>query len=99
MELLTRQKAVSCSVKSGEVRSLVGCFIVEMERNCVLEMIDGEVMKEAKREDILKVAELAKKCLSLTGKERPTMKQVTIALESIQKLQLQDTPSWLASVH
>ncbi|CAN0916286.1 Putative wall-associated receptor kinase-like 13 [Linum grandiflorum] len=97
VELLTRRKAVSCSVKSGEVRSLVGCFIVGMERNRVLEMIDGEVMKEGKREEILKVAELAKKCLSLTGKERPTMKQVTVVLESVQKLQLQETLAWLAS--
>ncbi|CAN1126231.1 Wall-associated receptor kinase-like 9 [Linum perenne] len=73
-----------------EVRSLVGRFIVEMERNHVLEMIDRELKMEAKTEEILIVAELAKKCLRLTGKERPSMKQVTTALESINKFQLLD---------
>ncbi|CAN1126244.1 Wall-associated receptor kinase-like 9 [Linum perenne] len=90
VELLTRKRAVSCSIESGEVRSLVGRFIVEMERNHVLEMIDRELKMEAKTEEILIVAELAKKCLRLTGKERPSMKQVTTALESINKFQLLD---------
>ncbi|CAN1126230.1 Wall-associated receptor kinase-like 22 [Linum perenne] len=75
VELLTRKRAVSCSIE---------------ERNHVLEMIDRELKMEAKTEEILIVAELAKKCLRLTGKERPSMKQVTTALESINKFQLLD---------
>ncbi|KAJ6355585.1 hypothetical protein OIU77_006051 [Salix suchowensis] len=43
------------------------------------------VVKQRKEEDVLMVASLARTCLSLNGKERPTMKGVIMVLERIQK--------------
>ncbi|KAE8076187.1 hypothetical protein FH972_014851 [Carpinus fangiana] len=42
---------------------------------------------EGKKEEIIAVANLAKRCLDLNGKKRPTMKEVAMELETIQMLQ------------
>ncbi|KAJ6354921.1 hypothetical protein OIU77_005508 [Salix suchowensis] len=47
--------------------------------------IATEVVKQGKKEELLMVASLARSCLRLNGKERPTMKEVTMVLERIQK--------------
>ncbi|KAE8076186.1 hypothetical protein FH972_014850 [Carpinus fangiana] len=50
----------------------------------------GVVLAElltGKKEEIIAVANLAKRCLDLNGKKRPTMKEVAIELETIQVLQ------------
>ncbi|KAE8076193.1 hypothetical protein FH972_014857 [Carpinus fangiana] len=41
----------------------------------------------SKKEEIIAVANLAKRCLKLNGKKRPTMREVTIELQSVQMLQ------------
>ncbi|CAL1390748.1 unnamed protein product [Linum trigynum] len=84
-EMLTRKKPV-CSNDSGEVMSHITSFILTpKEDDELLGMIDPQVMKEAKKDDIMVIAKLTKKCLSLTGKDRPTMKEVTMILEGIPK--------------
>ena len=44
-------------------------------------------MKDTKKEEIIKVANLAKMCLNLNGKKRPTVKEVAMQLEAVQMLQ------------
>ena len=44
-------------------------------------------MKDAKQEEIIAIANLAKMCLKLNGKKRPTMKEVAMQLEAVQTLQ------------
>ncbi|KAJ6739416.1 hypothetical protein OIU74_004226 [Salix koriyanagi] len=56
-----------------------------MESNCLFDILDPQVGKEGKKEDVVMVASLARSCLRLNGKERPTMKEVTMVLERIQK--------------
>ena len=58
-----------------------------MEENNLLDIIDAQVTKDSKREEIMAVANLAKMCLNLSGKKRPTMKEVAMQLEAIQSLQ------------
>ena len=58
-----------------------------MEENNIFDSIDARVMKEAKQEEIIAVANLAKMCLNLNRKKRPTMKEVAMQLEAIQTLQ------------
>ncbi|KAK7840980.1 putative wall-associated receptor kinase-like 13 [Quercus suber] len=58
-----------------------------MEENNLFDIIDDRVMKDAKQEEIIAVANLAKMCLNLNRKERPTMKEVAKQLEVIQTLQ------------
>ena len=55
-----------------------------MEKNNLFDIIDAQVMKDSKKEEIIAVANLAKMCLNLNGKKRPTMKEVAMQLEAVQ---------------
>ncbi|GMP41141.1 hypothetical protein CsSME_00011338 [Camellia sinensis var. sinensis] len=86
VELLTGQKPIS-STRSQESRSLVTHFMESIEENCLLEILDPRILKEGRREEMIAVAHLAKKCLNLNGKKRPTMKDVAVELEGIRMSQ------------
>ena len=86
VELLTGEKAIS-STRTKECRSLATYFIHSMEENNLFDIIDARVMKEAKQEEIIVVANLAKMCLNMKGKKRPTMKEVAMQLEAVRTLQ------------
>nr|POE55071.1 wall-associated receptor kinase-like 10 [Quercus suber] len=86
VELLTGEKAIS-STRTKECRSLATYLIHSMEENNLFDIDDTRVMKDAKQEEIIAVANLAKMCLNLNRKERPTMKEVAKQLEAIQTLQ------------
>ena len=83
-ELLTGQKPFSSIQVDGEVTSLVQIFLLAMEENTLFDILDPRVTKDGPREEIVAVAKLAKRCLNLTGKKRPTMKQVASELERIK---------------
>ncbi|KAL3716081.1 hypothetical protein ACJRO7_007792 [Eucalyptus globulus] len=86
VELLTGQKPIS-SLREQEGRSLATYFIISMEQNQLFDIVDARVLKEGKKEEITSVANLAKMCLHLNGRSRPTMKEVALELEGIRKLQ------------
>ncbi|MBA0715401.1 hypothetical protein Golax_014299 [Gossypium laxum] len=90
VELLTGEKPILSLQMADESRSLATHFIVSMEENRVLEIIDGRVAKQAKVEELMMVAKLAYRCLSLSGKKRPTMKEVAMQLEQIMPLPKQN---------
>ncbi|KAL7132365.1 hypothetical protein ABFS83_12G069200 [Erythranthe nasuta] len=83
VELLTGEKAIS-SIRADVGRSLATHFLHSMEENLLFEILDARVLKEGKREDIVAIAKLAKRCLNLNGKRRPTMREVAMELEGIQ---------------
>ncbi|XP_027338255.1 wall-associated receptor kinase-like 22 [Abrus precatorius] len=83
-ELLTGKKPISSF--RGESKGLASYFVQCMEENNLFDIIDKRVMKEAEKEHIIAVANLANKCLELNGKKRPTMKEVTLELEGIKRL-------------
>ncbi|XP_062106952.1 wall-associated receptor kinase-like 10 isoform X1 [Humulus lupulus] len=82
VELLTGQKAISLT-RSQEGRSLATYFIVSMQRNQVFDILDTSVL-EGPRDEILAVANIAKRCLNLNSRKRPSMKEVTVELEGIE---------------
>ncbi|KAM1771196.1 hypothetical protein ACFX11_046048 [Malus domestica] len=84
LELLTGEKSVSLT-RSPEIRGLVTYFNFSMEENRLFDIIDARVKEEGVKEDILSVANLANRCLDMSGKRRPTMKEVAMELERIQK--------------
>ncbi|KAK7331311.1 hypothetical protein VNO77_25533 [Canavalia gladiata] len=86
VELLTGEKAIS-SMRSPEAKSLASYFNISMEKNCLFDIIDKKVMKEGEKQHIIAVANLAYRCLELNGRKRPTMKEVTLELEAIWKLE------------
>ncbi|KAK3438480.1 hypothetical protein EUGRSUZ_C03090 [Eucalyptus grandis] len=85
VELLTGQKPIS-SLREQEGRSLATYFIISMEENRLFDIVDAQVLKEGKKEEIASVADLAKRCLNLNGRNRPTMKEVAMELEGMRKL-------------
>lgn len=84
VELLTGEKAVS-STRSEEGRSLVLHFISAIKENRLYDILDARVAREGAEEEIKRVANLAKRCLNLNGKKRPTMREVAMELEGIRK--------------
>ena len=87
VELLTGEKAVS-STTTQEVRGLATYFIYSMEKNNLFNILDARIMNKDKKEQIITVSKLAKRCLNLKGEKRPTMKEVTMKLEAIQMSQI-----------
>ncbi|KAF8007392.1 hypothetical protein BT93_K1408 [Corymbia citriodora subsp. variegata] len=85
VELLTGQTPISL-LREEEERSLANYFVISMERNCLFNIADARVMEEGKKEEIIAVANLARRCLSLIGRNRPTMKEVAMELEGLRKL-------------
>ena len=66
--------------------NLVGYFVLSMEENCILQIIDVVVLSQGSNEDIQAFAELALKCIKKEGDERLAMREVTLELRRIQHL-------------
>ncbi|KAB1210627.1 Wall-associated receptor kinase-like 9 [Morella rubra] len=84
-ELLTGEKAISSS-RTLQDKSLATYFIQSMEENNLFDILDKRVLKEAEKQEIIAIANLANRCLNLNGKKRPKMKEVSVELEGIQML-------------
>ncbi|KAL8246553.1 hypothetical protein R6Q59_007769 [Mikania micrantha] len=84
VELLTGEKPISLT-RFGENRSLATHFMLAMEEGHVMSIFDAIVIKEGTREELMTVANLAMQCLNFNGKYRPTMKEVSIELETIRR--------------
>ncbi|XP_009627286.1 wall-associated receptor kinase-like 1 [Nicotiana tomentosiformis] len=81
-ELLTGNKAILTTTNEG--RSLATNFLLAMDENRLDTILHAEVTQEGRKEDIMAAANVAYRCLNLNGKKRPTMKEVSIALEAIR---------------
>nr|DAD29477.1 TPA_asm: hypothetical protein HUJ06_030945 [Nelumbo nucifera] len=55
--------------------------------NHLFEILDAQVLKDGREYELQKVANIAKRCLSLNGKERPTMKEVALELEGLRRFE------------
>ncbi|CAJ1821796.1 unnamed protein product [Sphenostylis stenocarpa] len=86
VELITGRKPISF-LEEDEGQNLVAQFISLMKDNQVYEILDARVAKEARKDDILAIANLAMRCLRLSGKKRPTMKEVALELEALRNVQ------------
>uniref|UniRef100_A0A2N9H927 Protein kinase domain-containing protein n=1 Tax=Fagus sylvatica TaxID=28930 RepID=A0A2N9H927_FAGSY len=74
------------SVMFRRCTNLVDDFVLSMEKNCVLQIVDNMVLRQGSKEDIQAFAELAMRCIKKKGYERPTMREVTLELRRIQHL-------------
>ncbi|GKV49690.1 hypothetical protein SLEP1_g56428 [Rubroshorea leprosula] len=86
VELLTGKKPVSLERTEGG-RNLASHFILSMEENNLFNILDARVKDTSAHEEIIKVAKLAYRCLSLSGKKRPRMIEIAVELEQIRFLQ------------
>ncbi|KAK5794848.1 hypothetical protein PVK06_036098 [Gossypium arboreum] len=86
VELLTGKEAI-LTFGSQEKRGLVSYFMSSMEENHWLDIVDVEIGKDGQKDEVVAVAELAKRCLNLDGRYRPTMKEVAMELERFRTRQ------------
>ncbi|OVA18955.1 Protein kinase domain [Macleaya cordata] len=86
VELLTGQRAISL-IRSEEEKSLAMHFISSMKENRLFEILEARVVNEGNKDEVLVVAKLAKRCLKLNGKKRPTMKEIARSLDGLRKFQ------------
>ncbi|GAB4855841.1 hypothetical protein Ancab_039785 [Ancistrocladus abbreviatus] len=91
-ELLTSKKSVYAT-ESQEWRGLAIDLLFMMETSCLHDILDDRVLHEATQEEIYAVANLAKKCLNLNGKVRPTMKEVAMVLDRVRSVQVSESTS------
>ncbi|PUZ43561.1 hypothetical protein GQ55_8G019000 [Panicum hallii var. hallii] len=80
IELLTRKKPVS--YRSLEGHGLINHFASLLSEDNLVRILDPQVVKEAGGE-VIDIALLAAMCVKSVSKERPTMRQVEMTLESI----------------
>ncbi|KAG2320252.1 hypothetical protein Bca52824_013465 [Brassica carinata] len=64
--------------------TLAAYFILAMEENRLVNIIDPQIRDECKLEQVTEAAQLARRCLKLTGKDRPSMREVSMELERIR---------------
>lgn len=82
-ELLSGQKPISYE-RPEDRRSLATHFILLMEENKIFDILDERLMEQDREEEVIAVANLARRCLNLNGRKRPTIREVAIELEQIR---------------
>ncbi|XP_074584635.1 wall-associated receptor kinase 2-like [Curcuma longa] len=93
LELLTSEKPV-LFCRMGTERNLASHFMEHMVEKAghvgVLEFLDRQLVWEARTAlPVLAVAQLARRCLSLNGEDRPTMTEVAIELSALRRISMQ----------
>ncbi|KAK1355681.1 putative wall-associated receptor kinase-like protein 16 [Heracleum sosnowskyi] len=83
-ELLTGRQPI-CMANPQEERNLATYFVTSLKENRLLQIIEPRLVKEGTFDQLQKAAQLVKRCLNLNGDERPTMKEVTMEIESLRK--------------
>ncbi|KAK8571566.1 hypothetical protein V6N12_027648 [Hibiscus sabdariffa] len=70
--------------KVSDFGSSKSVALEQTHENSLLDIIDPLIKNGGPGTDIVAVAKLAKRCLNLNGKKRPTMKEVAMELEQIR---------------
>ncbi|XP_058073322.1 wall-associated receptor kinase 2-like [Magnolia sinica] len=83
VELLTGQKPVSFE-RSEEGTNLAMYFLSSMRTRKLADILEVEILREERMDEVKAVAELAMKCLQLKGERRPMMKEVVQELSSLK---------------
>ena len=85
IELLTGKKALFFD-RPQEQRILTMFFLLALKDNSLFQVLEDCIVNYGNHMQILKVAQLAKRCLSIKGDDRPTMKEVVLELEMIRMI-------------
>ncbi|KAL5981176.1 hypothetical protein ACLOJK_029097 [Asimina triloba] len=85
LELLTGKRALNMSTRSTWLGRMV---ISAMENDCLGSVLEAEILRKGNMEQLITFAELALRCVSEKGDERPTMKEVATELRLIGKMGL-----------
>ncbi|KAL0794199.1 hypothetical protein Bca101_065576 [Brassica carinata] len=83
VELITGEKPISF-VRFQKSRTLATYFILAMEENRPVEIIDPRIRDDCNSEQVMAAAQLARMCLKLNERNRPSMREVSMELERIR---------------
>nr|DAD39323.1 TPA_asm: hypothetical protein HUJ06_013646 [Nelumbo nucifera] len=86
VEILTGEKPLSLE-RPGEYKSLAMYFVSSMKENRLFQILEDGIVDEKNKEQLMAVAELARRCLKVKGEDRPTMKEVAAELEGLRRFQ------------
>jgi serine/threonine protein kinase len=81
-ELLTGNEALSFNRPESD-RNLALYFVSAIKEDRLLQILEDNIVNEGNIQELKEVANLAKKCLSIRGEDRPTMKEVAMELEGL----------------
>ncbi|KAH6758254.1 Wall-associated kinase family protein [Perilla frutescens var. frutescens] len=85
VELLSGQRPIS-SETTQDGKNLAARFLESMEEQILDSILDPLVKEQGQKEEVIKVARLAQRCLNLKGKRRPTMKEVATELANYSSI-------------
>ncbi|KAF8655696.1 hypothetical protein HU200_061018 [Digitaria exilis] len=88
LELMTRKKAIYIDT-SNEKKSLSHTFMLMFHQNEFQQILDSEIVDDEVMVVLEKLCQLVMHCLSPSGDERPTMKEVAERLQMLRRLQMQ----------
>ncbi|KAK9059307.1 hypothetical protein SSX86_021926 [Deinandra increscens subsp. villosa] len=90
-ELVTGKKPIGVD-RSNVEKNLATYFVNSVKENRLHEIVEPQILREATPKQIQAVGDLVKRCLNLQGKDRPTMKEVVVELDTLRKLK---THPWI----
>ncbi|XP_030935431.1 putative wall-associated receptor kinase-like 16 [Quercus lobata] len=85
-ELLTGKKALSFDRPEID-RNLAISFVSAIKEDRLLQIFEDHIVSEGNIEQLKEIANLAKRCLSLRGEDRPFMKEVAKELERLRSME------------
>ncbi|XP_066399678.1 putative wall-associated receptor kinase-like 16 [Miscanthus floridulus] len=85
LELLTGKKAFNLEGPEKD-RSLSMRFLYAMKENKLEDIVDDQIKNSENIEYLEEIAELARRCLEMSGVNRPTMKEVADRLDRLRKI-------------
>ena len=83
-ELITSERVI-CSSRPEE--SLAIHFRSAVKQGCLSKILNKVIVDEGEKEVIAGVAKLAKSCLTLSRKKRPTMRDIAPDLEKLRTME------------
>ncbi|KAM0038021.1 putative protein kinase RLK-Pelle-WAK family [Helianthus debilis subsp. tardiflorus] len=83
-ELITGKKPIGAD-RTNEEKNLATYFVNSVTGNRLFEIVEPRILREGTLEQLQEVGDLIKRCLSLVGRDRPTMKEVAVELDRLRK--------------
>ncbi|KAL8504871.1 hypothetical protein ACS0TY_016163 [Phlomoides rotata] len=81
-ELVTGMKPLS-PTNSEEDRNLASHFLKSIKEDRLSQILDPQILREGRFEQLQPIGDLVKRCLNLKSDERPNMKEVAMELERL----------------
>ncbi|KAM0011033.1 putative protein kinase RLK-Pelle-WAK family [Helianthus debilis subsp. tardiflorus] len=91
VELITGRKVFSHDGTESDL-GLAMFFVLSLERGCLIQILDDQVKKDGISDHIDYIAKIAKDCIELEGKKRPTMDAVKKKLEQLRESFIKSCP-------